>query len=192
MRRAGIVVDAVPGVQHAHVLAHLHLQLALDHDVAFLSFVSGQLDVFFFRLGAVGRLHVQGLRNPVPEGRRHVVVHHVVGFLNPLSFALAGHREGIQVRAGTFDNVPDVHAERQRAAVKESEVQIAPPHLAVNILLLGHAGLVRHLRDGEVLNLAKFADPVRHLLNLVIQSRHLCHGFLHSSEGDSESDRKAP
>ena len=157
------------------MLAHLDLQLAFDDDIALLPLVGGQLDILLLSLRAVGRLHIQGLRDPVPEGARHVVVHHVVRFFNPLAFALAGHGEGVQVRAGTFDDVADVDAERQRAAVQEREVQVRPAHFAVDVFLLGDARLVRHFGDRKVLDLPQLPDPVSHLLDLVIQSRHLRH-----------------
>ena len=98
-----------------------------------------------------------------------------MGFLNPLAFSPPGNGERVQVRAGTFDNVANVDTESQRAAVQEREVQVRPAHLAVDILLLGDAGLHRHFSNREVLDLPQLPDPVSHLLNLVIQSRHLCH-----------------
>ena len=157
------------------MLAHLHLQLALDDDIALLALMGRQLDIFLFRLGAPGRLHVQRFRDPVPEGRRHVVIHHVVGFLDPLPFSPSGQGKGIQVRAGTFNNIADINAESQRAAVQERKVQIRSAHFAVDVFLFGHAGLVCHLSNREVFNLPQLPNPVSHLLNLVIQPCHLCH-----------------
>ena len=157
------------------MLADLHLQLAFDDDIALLAFMGGQLDVFLFRVRAVGSLHIQRFRDPVPEGSRHVVVNHVMGFLNPLAFAPPGHGKGVQVRAGTFDNVSDVDAEGKRAAIQKRKVQVGAAQFAVDILLLGHAGLHCHFSNREVFNFPQLPDPVSHLLNLVIQSRHLCH-----------------
>ena len=173
------------------MLTHLHLQGTLDDDIALLPFMGGQLDILLLRFRAVGRLHIQGLRDPVAEGSRHVVIDHVVGFLNALAFAPPGNGKGVQVRAGTLDDVSDVDAEGQGAAVQEREVQVRPAHFAVDVFLLGDARLVRHFGDRKVLDLPQLPDPVSHLLDLIIQSRHLRHGSslhcdLHGNKNSSQ------
>ena len=99
------------------MFADQHLQLALDDDIAFLALVGGQLDIAILRLSAVCGLNVERLRDAVAEGSSQVVVYHAVGFLNALAFTLAGHREGLQLRAGALNDIGYIHAEGQGAAI---------------------------------------------------------------------------
>ena len=177
MGRTAVIVNGIAGVQYGDMLSDLDLQLSLNHDVQLLPLMGGQLDILMLRFRAVFGMHIQRFRDPVPEGSRQVVVHHVVGFLDALPLPPPGDGKGVQVGPGALDDFADVHAEGQRAPVQESEVQIAPPQLAVNVLLLGYAGLHGHLGDGVVFNLPQFPDPVRHFLNLEVQACGLLHGF---------------
>ena len=104
------------------MLAHLNLELSLYYKVAFLTGVSGKLNIAVLRLLAVSALDVKRLGYPVLESGGKVVIGHSVRLFNALTLALSSHGVRPQSRALTLDNIGHVHVERQRAAVYERKV----------------------------------------------------------------------
>ena len=177
--RGGIVIGGVARLQYHRVLAHLHLQLALDDDVALLSLVGGQLDVAVLRARAVHGVDIQRLGDAVPEGGRHVLITHPVRLSDGLPHAPPRDGHGGQIRAGALNDVGHVHIERQRAAIDKGEVQVAFPLLADGVFRLADVGLARHFGDGKVFDFAQLADAARHFVDLEIQGGGgLCHAEL--------------
>ena len=175
--RRAVVVDAVPGAQHLLVMPDLHHQVAGDHDVALLPGVARQLDIPVLGFLAVGAVHIERLRDAVQERRCQVVVLHPVGLVD--SLALAGSRHGVGTERGAdaLDDVGDVYAERQGAAIDKGEVEVLFPSFARQILFDGDAGLLRHLCRSESCDLSELPDTERHFPDLEIQSRNTVHGL---------------
>ena len=172
---AAVVINAVAGAEHRLVLADLHHQLALDYQVAFLTCVGGELDITVLRLLAVNAANEQRLGYPVFEGSREVIIGHAVSLLYLLPLSAAGEDIGFQLRAVTLDNVGNVNAEGEGAAVNECKRQVAAARFAGYVFLLGDVGLLRHLCGRERLDLAQLLDASRHFFDLVIKSRDFLH-----------------
>ena len=170
MGRAGIIIERIAGMKDFDMISDLNLKCAGQDDIYLLALVCGQ----FYRsvlgfLGILG-LHIKGLGNPVLEGCGKVVIGHAVRLLNLLSLALLRIDEFCEVRRLTFDKVSYVYAESLRAAVKESKVQVLLSRFTGNVFLFGYTCLLRHKGSGVVQNLTKFADSLRHLDNLEIET----------------------
>ena len=166
---AGIIVDAVPGAQNLAVLAHLDLQVAADHDVAFLALVGGEGDVPALRVGVVLTVDVQRLRDFVLKGGGQAVIGHAVGLFDLLTLALAGDGVASQLGAGTLDDVGDIHVEGQGTAVDKGEGQVMKACLTGVVFLQGYVGEYRHLLGGEAHDLPQLTDTACHLMELEIQ-----------------------
>ena len=117
VRCCAVIIDAVPGGENLDMLAHLHLQLAGNDDVAFLPSVRGELDVTVLRFRPVFRPHIERVGDAVFEPRRQVVIGHPVRVLNALPFAAARDHIARKLRAAALNNIRHIHAERQRTAV---------------------------------------------------------------------------
>ena len=175
MGRAGIVIDGVAGPQDLAVGAHLNLEVPADDQVEFLALVGGQRDILALGGFVVFRQGVQRVGDAVFEGGSHVVIGHAVGLLNALAFPRPGQVKGAQGGAAALDQIGDVHAEGQGAAIEEGEVQVVLARLAGQVFGGGNAGLFRHLGRAEALHQAQLADTRRHFLDRQIQSGDFCH-----------------
>ena len=109
--RGGIVVDGVAGVEDLTMAADLDLHVAPDDDIALLTLVGHQFDIFIFRAFPVLDLHVQRQGDTVAEAGGQIVAHHVVRFLDALAFAFAGQGVGAKLGAAAFQQIAEVHAE---------------------------------------------------------------------------------
>ena len=115
----GVVVNGIAGMQDLGVGADADLHVAPDDDVALLALMGHQLDILVLGFGPVLHLHVKRQCDPVAEVSSQVVADHVVGFLNPLAFALSGQVVGAELGAFAFQQIRHIHPEDQGAAVKE-------------------------------------------------------------------------
>ena len=176
--RGAVVVNAVALVENLAVLTDLNLHVAPDDEVALLAVVGGQLDVLVLRAGAVAKLHVEGQGDAVLEAGGQVVAGHVVGFLDLLAVAGPRQRVGAELGAVALDQVGDVDAEAQGAAVEKGDVQLPLAALTEAVFLLGDAGAAGHFSGGQAGDLPQLADTARHLANLVFESGQGlgCHG----------------
>ena len=186
--RVGVVVDRVAGAEDLIMGTDLHLQVALEHQVELLALVGRQGDLLPLGSLIVFGLDVQRLGDTVLVGRGHVVVGHAVGLLDALTVACTGQVVGGQRRAGALDQVGHVNAQHLRAAVQEREVQIALAALTGQVIRHGHAGLQRHLRRCEALDLAQLLYSVGHFHDRQIKAGdHFFHLFL---PGDAKTRPK--
>ena len=190
MGGGAVIINGIPFVEDLAVLAHLHLQGAGNDQVEFLALVGGEGDVALLQLRVVDGLGKKRVGDAVFEGGGHVVVHHAVGLLYALALALTGDGVGAELRAGAPDDVRDVHAEGQSAAVDEGKVQVALPALAGQVFLHGHARFLGDLLHAVPGDAPQFPDTGCHLLDLHCQTGHLLHAtFLLPGDGKSPPQR---
>ena len=176
--------------QDLPVPPHLYEQLPLDHQVAFLPRVGGQLDRLVLRFLGIGADDEQRLGDPVAERVRHVEVGHPVRVGDLLTLARPRHGAGFQGRAGSLDDVGDVDRERPGAAVEEREVQIAVARFARDVFFGRNAGQFRHPLGRKTLDLAERADTPRHFPDPGIEiGRLIAHLFSSSADGEKKRTR---
>ena len=84
--------------------------------------MGGKLNIAVLRLLAEHAFNIKRLGYAVLERRGKVIVGHTVRLFNALPLAAAGHGVGFKVRALPLDNIGNVNAESQCAAVNKSKV----------------------------------------------------------------------
>ena len=125
--------------------------------------------------------------NAVLKTGRHVVVDHFMGLLDLLSITRACQRIGSKLWAAALDEICNVNAKSQRAAVEKSEVEVALPGLTAKIFFFARACLQRHRLRRKAGDLAQLSDASRHFLNFEVQP---CECFFHGVT--SVDAKKAP
>ena len=160
-------------MQDFGVPADLHFKLPAHDDVAFLSLVRGQFNVPALRLFIIGAHHIERLGNAVLKRSGEIVVYHAVRLFDALSRAAPGHGIRAKLGAAALDDVGDIYAERQRAAVNKSKIEVADAALAQKVFLSRHISLFGHLLRGKSLDFAQFPDARRHLSDFVVKSCNL-------------------
>ena len=153
-----VVVDAVALVQDFGVVADLHLQAALQHDVEFLALMGGQVD----RLRLLGF----GVFIPDPVGLRDFILElgRQVGdgdaFLPGGGFALAaaGDRIGGQEGVMAFQQLGQLHVEGLGGFIDKGERHIRPAGFILFVLFEGHVRFFGHFLCGPAHDFPHFPD----------------------------------
>ena len=84
--------------------------------------MGGKLNIAVLRLLAEHAFNIKRLGYAVFERRGKVIVGHTVRFFNALPLALTRYGVGFKVRALPLDNIGNVNAESQCAAVNKGKV----------------------------------------------------------------------
>ena len=174
--RGAVVVNAVPLVQVLGVLAHLHLEPALQHQVKLLPRMAGQVNRPVLQRLAVGIPHPVGLGQLFAEERREVPDFNAVlpGSLLPLP--PPGDGVGRKVRALPLQQVGDADAEGQRTFMDKGKGKIPGAALIKPVLLRADLGPPGHLLRRQARDLAHLPDALRDLRKLF--GINCCHCIL--------------
>ena len=175
----GIVVNGITGPEDFRLAANLDLHLTPDDDVALLTFVGHQFDVFVFCTGAVFDLHVQRQRDAVAEVSSQVVANHMVSFLDTLTFTLSGQSVGTELCAAAFQQVGHIHAEDQHTAVQERDAQITAACLTGDVFFCRNTGMPGHFLNRQTADFTQFPDTAGHFLDFIIHTSHCIFHKLH-------------
>ena len=150
--------------------ADLNFHTAANDKITFLPDVAGQLNVRIECFIRVFVFNEQRVSNAVLKAGGHVVIDHLMGLLDLLS----------------IDEICNVNAKSQRAAVEKSEVEVALPGLTAKIFFFARACFQRHRLRRKAGDLAQLSDASRHFLNFEVQP---CECFFH---GVTSVDAKSP
>ena len=170
VRRRAVIIYRVALVQYLGMVADLDLKAARKDDIALLPLMGGKLDVLGLCLLAVGRYDIKRLGNTVFKGSRHIIIGHAVRLVYLLTAAASCDGVACKPRAGALDNVGNINAERQSAAVKESKRKVAFSCLAVNVFGSSHTGLFSHFFDRQTDYLAQRLYSACHFGNFEFKS----------------------
>ena len=161
MAVAGIVVDAVPGIQNVGAAPlKLDLQRALKDVIELLAGMVGKMDRGVLLLLRVGGHHQHRLALPSPEEVPHMVVGKALPAFDGQPPALADDAVKGELRGFSGDKLHRVHPQGLGALYQEGVGEIVVPLLQPAVLLRGdHAG-GGHLLRGDAQNLPQAADPL--------------------------------
>ena len=186
VRNGAVIVDAVAFMQKLGMSADLNFHTAANDKITFLPDVAGQLNVRIECFIRVFVFNEQRVCNAVLKARGHVVIDHLMGLLDLLSITRACQRIGSKLWAAALDEICNVNAKSQRAAVEKSEVEVALPGLTAKIFFFARACFQRHRLRRKAGDLAQLSDASRHFLNFEVQP---CECFFH---GVTSVDAKKP
>ena len=172
VRRRRLVVDRVALLETLDVVADPDQHRALEDDVELLTRVRRRVNRLVQKRLVELVSDPVGRAETVLEHRRLVADRHEFLGGRHRTLPRARHLITRQVRGMPFQQLVDVHAERNRALVKKIEGRINFRRLDALILRFGNARLLRHLGDGVADDFAHFANARGHFLKF--QSRVFC------------------
>ena len=163
VRRGALVEDAVALVEDFLVFADAHTERPLHDEVKFLAGVRRGVDGLALQLLGILIGDPIRRRQLLAEHCRHVLNGDAVLAGRHRAHAPARHRVARELGALAFEQIGQLHAERQRALVHERKREIDRALLIAVILLDADLGLLGHLRLGVADDLAHFADALGNL-----------------------------
>ena len=160
VRCGALVEDAVALVEDFLVFADAHAERPLHDEVKFLSGMRRGVDGLALQLLGILIGDPIRRRQLLPEHCRHVLNGDAVLAGRYRAHAPARHRVARELGALAFEQIGQLHAERQRTLVHERKREIDRALLIAVILLDADLGLLGHLRLGVADDLAHFADSL--------------------------------
>ena len=142
------------------MLADTHTERSLHDEVKFLSGMRRGVDRLALQLLGILIGDPIRRRQLLPEHCRHILNGDAVLAGRHRTHAPARHRVARELGALAFEQIRQLHAERQRALVHERKREIDRALLIAVILLDADLGLLGHLRFAVADDLAHLADSL--------------------------------
>ena len=158
VRCGAVIVDGVTWPENLGVIANLHLELAADDIVKFLTGVGACMNREILLFGAIAVADKVRLCDFMAKAGSEIADLDAALLYHNLSLAAASDSVGRELRCPTLQDRRRLNAEGDGAFMQEGEREVAGAVFISGILLDGRVGLFCHLLNGEARNLAHIAN----------------------------------